>query len=381
VDPTTRSFASEREWLDHLRILAELPYPSLPLALSILPIARLWVRADMGGLGWAQDGSIYPDAFVTEYLNERAFVWWQQNLEYVFTELHPLKELIETQGNSHRALCDAPGFADTEYYREVMQRQGFRWAALAPVRLQIEHRWSFLALYRSAEHGRFTDEEQSALYKGAQALAQLDSPTNPMAALPPCEQREVASSSLIISSDGNMVMRSQSALHLLYLLGEADAHSMDWARPDWGALPQSAREFVQIMFEAQSLELRRTLKLQRPWGSFEFALEKMPNRSMPGASVVVINIRYFEPIDITVARRLTGWKLSPREKRILIASTREVSLAKLAETFGITLHTLKGYNKELVDRLGAESRQAIIDHLLHIEPDPNKTTETLFTAL
>ena len=45
-----------------------------------------------------------------------------------------------------------------------------------------------------------------------------------MATLPACEQREVASSSLIIAADGNMVMRSQSALHLLYVITSYSIH-------------------------------------------------------------------------------------------------------------------------------------------------------------
>lgn len=78
----------------------------------------------------------------------------------------------------------------------------------------------------------------------------------------------------------------------------------------------------------------------------------------------MIGIRYFEPIDITVARRLAGWPLSPKEKRILIASARNPAQHQLADALGITVNTLKSYNNEMVSRLGVESRHSRISALL-----------------
>ena len=81
-------------------------------------------------------------------------------------------------------------------------------------------------------------------------------------------------------------------------------------------------------------------------------------------AVVALGLRHFEAVGIAVARRLASWPLSPREKRIVVAGTRSANLAQLAEALGVKVNTLKSYNKEMVDRVGVGSRQALIEALL-----------------
>ncbi|MFD1710412.1 hypothetical protein ACFSF0_07325 [Ottowia flava] len=50
-----------------------------------------------------------------------------------------------------------------------------------------------------------------------------------------------------------------------------------------------------------------------------------------------------------------------------MAATRSTSLAELAQTLGITVLTLKTYNRELMSRLGLGSRQQLIEWLLSEE--------------
>lgn len=164
-----------------------------------------------------------------------------------------------------------------------------------------------------------------------------------------------------------MAARSEEAARLIYLLGGANMHTLDWARPDWLALPDLVRDTAKRLFEHAESELRQRVRVDQAWGRFEFSLEKMPHRHEHNEPLVVIGIRYFETVDITVARRLAGWPLSPREKRIVIAATRTGNLPELAEALGITVNTLKSYNKEMVDRLGVASRQDLIDLLLSEE--------------
>lgn len=359
------AFTSEREWINHLRILAELPYPSLALMPSILAVVRCRLIADLCGFGWT-DQHLSPRSFMTEYMNEGAYRWWVSNLDVAF-RMFPIKVQLEGRGNIIRHACTAPGFEESDFCREILVGQGMRWMALAPASIAGGQGYGFMSVYRELKHGPYTDEEQSRLACAVEALAALDSPNNPLAALPPCALKESDESKLLIRADGTMAARSMEAMRLIYLLGGANMFTLEWARPDWLALPDQIRATAQALFRLQEHEARRRIRIDQSWGRFDFVLEKMSDREIAGAAVVMIGIRYHEPIDITVARRLAGWPLSPREKRILVAATRTANLAELAEALGITVNTLKSYNKELVDRLGVESRQALIDLLLSDE--------------
>lgn len=161
-----------------------------------------------------------------------------------------------------------------------------------------------------------------------------------------------------------MSARSQEGARLIYLLGGANMHSLEWARPDWLALPDTVREAARRLFEHDAGEMRQRLPIDQPWGRFDFFLEKLPHHSDAAGSGVAVSLRYFEAVDITVARRLAGWPLSPRKRRIAVAGARNPNIAQLAQVLGITINTLKSDNKEMVDRLGIGSRQELIEALL-----------------
>lgn len=359
IDP---AFSSEREWLDHLRMLAELPYPSLALMPSILPIVRQRVPCKFGGFGWT-DAQLQPLAFMSEQTNLRAYRWWASNLEVAF-RIFPLREQWEDRGEGVRERCARPDFEALDFYEEVFASQGVRWLAVAPVAIADGERRGFLSAYRQKAAGPFADEEQTSLQHAVDALAMLDSKNNPLSALPTSDMKAVAETNLLIQADGSMSARSQEGARLIYLLGGANMHSLEWARPDWLALPDTVREAAQRLFEHDAGEIRQRLRIDQPWGRFDFFLEKLPHHSDAASAVVAVSLRYFEAVDITVARRLTGWPLSPREKRIVVAGARNPNLAQLAQALGITINTLKSYNKEMVDRLGIGSRQELIEALL-----------------
>ncbi|MFT4195358.1 helix-turn-helix transcriptional regulator [Ottowia sp.] len=358
-------FASERDWLAHLSLLAGLPYPSLALMPSILATVRSRVRCAVGGFGWT-DGDIHPTAFMTEHMSLRAYQWWIDNASEFFA-LCPIQAQWDSRGESFRQFIAAPAFAETAFFHEVFGSQGLRWATLAPVRIAQGEGYGFLSVYRAPEAGPFTDVEQARLWRGAQALAGLDRRHHAWQAPAPVETALAGEASLLIRSDGALAARSQEAARLLYLQGGANMHTLDWARLDWRALPVQVQDAARGMFAQPAPELKRRVCLHQPWGRFEFALEKMSGQGAAAEALVIVGIRFFEAIDITVARRLAGWPLSPREKRLVVAGTRSASLAELARTLEITLLTLKTYNRELVNRLQVDSRQRLIGWLLSEE--------------
>lgn len=362
IDP---AFASERDWLAHLGLLADLPYPSLALMPSILAVVRSRVDCAVGSFGWT-DAGMNPTAFMTEHMSLRAYQWWISHASEFFA-LCPIQAQWDSRGESFRQFVAAPAFARTVFFDEVFGSQGQRWATLAPVRIAQGEGYGFLSVYRAPESGPFTDQEQARLWRGTQALAGLDRRHHAWQAPAPVETALAGEASLLIRPDGALAARSQEAARLLYLQGGANMHTLEWARMDWRALPAQVRDAARAMFGQPEPELKRRVCLHQPWGRFEFVLEKMHGQGAPAEALVVVGIRYFEAIDITVARRLAGWPLSPREKRLVVAGTRSASLAELAQALGITLLTLKTYNRELMNRLHLGSRQQLIEWLLSEE--------------
>ncbi|MDR2333612.1 MAG: hypothetical protein LBE61_09030 [Burkholderiaceae bacterium] len=362
-----KGFVSERDWLAHLGVLADLPYPSLSLMPSILSIIRKGVAGEICGFGWA-NGAMHPVAFMTENMNLRAYHWWNHNAGEFFA-LCPVQEQWDSQGESFRQVVTAPEFTRTGMFREVYGSLGVRWATLAPVQLADGQGYGFLSIYRAEAAGPYTAEEHACLQRGTRALASLDRQDNPWHRLAPAETALASAASLIVRPDGSLSARSREAARLLYLQGGATMSVLEWVRMDWLALPPQVREMAQWMFAQPESEISRRVGLQQPWGRFEFVLEKVLEHRASAAAeaLIIVNIHYFEAIDITVARRLAGWPLSPREKRIVIAGARCTDLAELADALQITLLTLKTYNRELVGRLQVGSRQRLIELLLSDE--------------
>ncbi|MFD1710411.1 hypothetical protein ACFSF0_07320 [Ottowia flava] len=295
-------FARKRDWLAHLDLLAELPYPSLALMPSILAAVRSRIDCTVGGFGWT-DGSLNPTAFMTEHMSLRAYQWWIDNASEFFT-LCPIQTQWSSGGESFRRLIAEPAFARTTFFDEVFGSQGLRWATLAPVR--IGGGYGFLSVYRPLESGAFTDDEHVLLGRGAQALGGLDRRQHPWQTPAPVETALAGEATLLVQADGALAARSQEAARLLYLQGGANMHTLEWARMDWHALPTLVKEAVRTLFEQPAPELKRRMSLYQPWGRFEFVLEKMPHQAACTEPLVVVGIRYFEATDITVARRLAA---------------------------------------------------------------------------
>lgn len=193
IDP---AFSSEREWLDHLRGLTELPYPSLALMPSILPIGRQRVQCKFGGFGWT-DAQLQPLAFMSEQTNLPAYRWWASNLEAVF-RIFPLREQWEDRGEGLRERIAGPDSEALDFCEEVFASQGVRWLAMAPVAIADGERRGFLSAYRQKAAGPFTDNEQASLQHAADALATLDSKNNSLSALPTSDMNAVAETNLLI---------------------------------------------------------------------------------------------------------------------------------------------------------------------------------------
>lgn len=350
----------ETAWLDHLELLASLPYPAETLMPTVLATLRRGFDVDIGSFGWVDGPHLMPVAFWSERITEPVFRWFNDHLDLLFAEF-PLRQQLETDGEVVRQIQAMPGYEDHWHHRQLLEPLGVRWAMAAPVFNRRGDCDGFLYQFRRAEAGPYADADQARLRRARDRLRGLgDSSAN---ALPACPLRPARVASLQIDATGRLLARGQRAIELLYLCHDARMGVLDWAAPDLSALPAQARALVSALLADSDGPDVVLCDECRPAGHFQFRAERLQALD-GGACLVAMTITHHEPIDLTVARALLDWPLSPREKRLIVLSTRQPDQRQLAGAMGITVSTLKSYVNRLQTRLAIPSRQALIDRLL-----------------
>lgn len=347
-------------WLAQLELLASLPYPAATLVPAIVAAVRSGIAADAGAFGWVEGEQLRPVAFWSERMSEDVFRAFNAHLGEFFDTV-PLRAQLVSDGGAIRSCQDMAGYRSHWHLPEILAPLGTRWATGVPV---LDHGGActgFLYLYRNAEAGRFSDSEQARLRRARDRLRSL---TRQPAQMPaPCALRPARLASLQFAPDGQLVARSAQAIELLCLCHEARLGLMDWAARDLHVLPESPRRLLGQHLAQPTAPAATTCTLVNAAGRFDFRIERL-QRLDGGTAQTVVTVQNWEPVDITVARRLTDWPLSPQEKRLVVASARGLDHKAIAEQLGITVGTLKAYVNRLKAKLGADSRQAIVQRLL-----------------
>ncbi len=350
----------ERAWLDHLELLANLPYPAAALIPTVLATLRRGFDADIGSFGWVAGPHLEPVAFWSERLTEPVFRWFNAHLDEVFAEF-PLRQQLESDGAVVRQIQSMPGYEDHWHHRQLLEPLGVRWAMAVPVFDRQGACDGFLYLFRRAAAGPYTDGDQARLRRARERLRGLGAAVD--STLPPCPLRPARVATLQFDATGRLLARGQGAIELLYLCHDSRMGILDWAAPDQSALPAQARAMVGALLADTTSPAVVQCDENRAAGCFRFRAERL-HALDGGPCQIAVTISHWEPIDLTVARALLDWPLSPQEKRLIVLSTRRPDQRQLAEALGITVATLKSYINRLHARLAIPSRQALIDRLL-----------------
>lgn len=360
--PAPAPTPSERAWLAHLRLQAELPYPGWALMPGIAEVLQTRLPSDLVFCGWSDSRHHQPLALWAHPVDDGSFQRFMAGMDAYFREVS-IEQMVASRGRIARQRELQPGYEQSLYYRDVYAPYGVHWSLQAvanfgPTGLGL------LNFFRRREAGRYTDADQDLADRAAQALAALDTPHSPLADLGPAPLHEAAVASLLLQQGGTMLARSPAARDILFLARQTGMGPPEWARPDWHALPPAVVAAAQALFDQGEPGARHQLSQHHDWGRFDFLLERPAMLAPQLAPVVNVVLRHHESADITLARRLWGWPLKPQEKRLLIASLRQPTQQQLARVLGVTVATLKGYVNELLARLGVASRQGLIDRVL-----------------
>ena len=354
----TPHYYSMKACLNHLRILSELPYPSWSLIPSIMSIVRKHIAGSVSVFVWINKKTLQPISIWVDPVNNEAYCNCINYFNEIIGCVLPAKEMISSKGRAIKYIENDPSYEKSIMYEKVFKPYGIHWGMSIPVNMSGDS-LGFMGISRPKEAGQYSMQGWANWDLIGNSLQKLDQPQNSWVLLPDPDYREVECSTLWFNSEGGIIAQGNQAKNLLFLAQQNGMEAPNWVRADWRALPPSIYlEAKKILSSSWQNVSEKTLNFK--WGKFTFLLEKMP-LILNGNEQVTLNvtIRYFEPYDISIARALWGWPLSPQEKRILIASTRHPSLSQLSRTLGLTLGTLKNYINRLDARFSVDSREVL----------------------
>lgn len=353
----------ESVWLDHLELLAELPYPAPALMPAVLAEVRAGFKADLGFFVWVHGEALIPVAIWAERTNGASLSIMKTRMGDLFKDF-PLHLQLESDGDLIRQMQAQAGDEDHWVYTEALNPLGVHWGISAPLRDRQGNCVGFLYIYRAKADGPFSDEDNRRLKLARDRLKGLS--LEKACALPPCPYRFRHAASFLFDGNGRMVARGLHGVELLYLYQDLGEHLLDWNADDLSALPMAARELVAGMLAelaAGGSVAAVSTHAMLPAGRFDFHAEPLTPTTAEGP-LVVVRVSHQEPLDIALARALREAPFGLQEKRILLGTPRQPSLKMLAEHLGITVGTLKSYINRLQAKAGLPSRQAIIGGLL-----------------
>jgi len=350
-------------WHAHLELLCGLPYPAPALMPSVLAALRSGFDADYGAFGWVEGPHLTPVAFWSERMNESVLRFLHVRYDEVFAEF-PLRQQLESDGDVARLNQLLPGYEDHWHLREMLAPTGVRWIMGVPVFGAGGGCTGFVYLCRAAAGGFFTDAEQDRLRSARDCLRGLGVQEAAAPSLPG-PLRPLRSAVLQLDAQGRIGACTPQAFELLYLCHDARMDMLGWAAGDWSALPAEVRDTAQRLAADAHGPHRAQCCVERAAGRFDFRIDRLqPRGGGDGAPQLAVDIAHLEPVELAVARALLHWPLSPREKRLLVASVRQPGQRELAAQLGITVGTLKSYVNGLQARCGVASRQALIERIL-----------------
>lgn len=355
-------------WLAHLQLLAELPYAFDALIPSVLSALRQGLRADYGTFTPLQPHTLRSGAIFAERFEPNVMGWLCAARETA-QAAHSAELMVRSDGNSRRALCLAPGYEDNPLYRHILGPLGTRWSMTAPLLDAAGKVRGLLYLHRAAAHGPFSDAEQAQLRRARDVLRPL---AHPRPAAAGADERiprvDLRRASLVMDGRGRFIGMGAGAREMLYRCAEPGPGATAWLEPGAEALPAPVRADALAMLRAaqrrSGVPQPAPRRLRGQAGEYEFRLELLDAPSGGADAMVVVHVQQQEPADITLARRLARWKLSPQERRLLTGSLRHPEQHALAEHLGVSLHTLKSYSKEMIRRHGFASRQHMAEAVL-----------------
>lgn len=353
--------ARDSAWHGQLQLLASLPHPLLTLAPALTAAVRAGLRADFATVGLCHGTPPVPTAFWMDNISEALLHWLSEHADALF-DVTPLAVQLATDGQAIRDQFDQPGWAEHPVYQAAFAPLGARWGMGVPLLDRQDRCLGFIYLYRAEAAGRFSDAEQARLRTARDRLRGIGA-SRPGAHSQALRTVATRSALLRVDAQGHIRARSADAYELLFLGQHQRVGSLAWAAHDLSALPPAVATRARLLLSDPAQPAMDELTLRDDGGGMRYVLQRLVHANGAGPELVV-TLCHLEPIDLAVARQLTHWPLTPRERQLAVASASHASQRDMADALGCALGTLKGYMNSLYAKVGVGSREALIARLL-----------------
>ena len=357
-----RETRSDTVWLAHLHLLAGLPYAPMTLAPALLDALLSGFDADFAVFNWHGNtgDAEAPRAIYVQRMTAPVLEWIMRHHSSM-NAMAPFEEQLRTDGENMRELVRDPAFLHSAVFRNSIEPLNGRWIMGVPLLSREGACLGFVYLHRGPERGPFSDAEQQRLQRARDRLWSLGSqPAGWPKKLP---RLAVRSALLHFDPRGHLRSCSAAAYDLLFACRGGRVGNLAWTAGDISALPEPMGAQVRAMLRSSSTPSSVVQSLEQADGAMlELRAERLLTQG--GDPEVLVVISQLEPADLAVARQLRDWPLTPREKQLVVASTRELSHRELAAEMGCTVGTLNGYVNALHAKLGVDSRDELLNLLL-----------------
>lgn len=263
------------------------------------------------------------------------------------------------------------GFEQSATYRAVFEPYGFKWMLDGVVR-DGGRPLGAVALIRRHDAADFSAGEEALL---ARVLPYLAHALRADGKAPSRFIRTGRSAMLVCSAEGELLEWSDQA-HRLAAYALLDEINVD-ARVgdgDFERVRQGLREVVaelalRLADEDDEAPLPMVTR-RNGWGEFVFRGYRLQRPQAGGAAQagrIGLLVEQAVPLEARLLERIHRLDLSPRQKEIVLLSTRGMPNAEIARHLSLSGHTLKDHFKAIYLRLAINSQRELAD-LVSREP-------------
>lgn len=255
----------------------------------------------------------------------------------------------------------------TGYYQDVLARLGVEHMLYGIVR-DGQRVVGQLSLYRDAQGGRFSRDDETALQDVLHYLARaLTVPVTPATVSSAARVAEEAVA--VLQADGAIRFADGNWLRLVRMArGEPIAPGKAHAEGT------AIAEFTAALLAAARKQTSAAHVVESAWGSFAFRHFDMESPDGAHACALVVSRLAVDAVSLAEGAARLG--LTPQQREVALLLMQGASNADIANRLGVSIHTATYHVKRLSARLGVHERQQVAQVLRAAAADPGAEAGT-----
>lgn len=249
-------------------------------------------------------------------------------------------------------------FYNSDLYNLIwrpLHRRQLLWARVR----DTQNRANGLALYRVDGDSDFTERDEQLLAQLVPYVAHaLDARGN--------HEEEFVDSTdcglMILDAQGRLRHQSSDARRLMLLAAyeKIAPDSVDWQRDVVlpAALKQLCEKFGAVFSGRATCP--PTLQHHNAWGKFVFRAYPLEDVEPGSHSLIGVNIERHVPLSLALMQTLPAFPISAKQKEVCLLLARGYSQRKIADSLGVSPHTVTDHMRKIYDKLDVHSHTELL---------------------